>query len=69
MPSASAALAYDMGVKIFGRDGIPTDKGLKNLLAATKDELKLQSDIAPETVIDLSILKDAQRDLGLVKKP
>jgi NitT/TauT family transport system substrate-binding protein len=69
MPSAGAGAAYDFGVKIFGRDGVPTDTGLKNLLAATKEELKLPADIVPETVIDLSILKDAQRDLGIGKIP
>lgn len=69
MPSASAAAAYDLGVKIFGRDGIPTDKGLKNLLTATKEELKLQTEIVPETVMDLSIIKDVQRDLGSTKSP
>jgi ABC-type nitrate/sulfonate/bicarbonate transport system substrate-binding protein len=69
MPNASAGAAYDLGVKIFGRDGVPTDNGLKNLFAATKEELKLQADIVPETVIDLSILRDAQRDLGIGKTP
>jgi ABC-type nitrate/sulfonate/bicarbonate transport system substrate-binding protein len=69
MLNASAGAAYDLGVKIFGRDGVPTENGLKNLLAATKEELKLQADIVPETVIDLSILRDAQRDLGLGKTP
>jgi hypothetical protein len=48
---------------------VPTDNGLKNLLAATKEELKLQANIVPETVIDLSILGDAQRDLGFGKTP
>jgi ABC-type nitrate/sulfonate/bicarbonate transport system substrate-binding protein len=67
MSTASAAAAYELGVKIFGRDGIPTDKGLKNLLAATREELKLPADISPDTVIDLSILKDVQRDLGFGK--
>ena len=52
MPNANAGAAYDLGVKIFGRAGTPTDNGLKNLLAATKEELKLQADIVPETVID-----------------
>ena len=52
MPNASAGAAYDLGVKTFGRAGVPTDNGLKNLLAATKEELKLQADIVPETVID-----------------
>jgi ABC-type nitrate/sulfonate/bicarbonate transport system substrate-binding protein len=69
MPPASAAAAYELGVKIFGRDGVPTDNGLKNLLTATREELKLSSDIPPETVIDLSTLKDAQRDLGFGKGP
>lgn len=69
MPNASAGAAYDLGIKIFGRDGVPTEKGLKNLLAATKEELKLQADILPETVIDLTVLRDAQRDLGLSKMP
>ena len=69
MPSGSAAAAYDLGVKIFGRDGVPTDKGLKNLLTATREELKLQGDISPETVMDLSIVRDAQRDLGIGKAP
>jgi NitT/TauT family transport system substrate-binding protein len=69
LPSNSAAAAYDMGVKIFGRDGIPSDKGLKNLLTATREELKLRADIVPETVMDLSIIKDAQRDLGAGKAP
>ena len=56
-------------MKIFGRNGIPTDNGLKNLLAATREELKLPADIVAETVIDLSILKEAQRDLGIGKAP
>jgi len=38
MPNASAGAAYDLGVKIFGRDGVPTDNGLKNLLAAPNPE-------------------------------
>ena len=69
MPNASAGAAYDLGVKIFGRDGVPTEKGLKNLLAATKEELKLQTEILPETVMDVTVLRDAQRDLGLGKTP
>ena len=27
MPNASAGAAYDLGVKIFGRDGMPTKMG------------------------------------------
>lgn len=67
MPGKGAAEAYELGVKIFGRDGIPTDNGLRTLLAATKEELKIATDIAPQTVMDLSVVKDAQRDLGISK--
>ena len=69
MSNASAAAAYDIGVKIFGRDGVPSDNGLKNLLTATKEELKLQSDIVPNAVMDLSIIKEVQRELGSSKSP
>ena len=69
MPKASAAAAYDLGVKIFGRDGVPSDNGLKNLLTATKEELKLQSEISPNAVMDLSIIKEVQRELGSGKSP
>jgi ABC-type nitrate/sulfonate/bicarbonate transport system substrate-binding protein len=69
MSKANAAAAYDIGVKIFGRDGVPSDNGLKNLLTATKEELKLQSEIVPNTVMDLSLIKEVQRELGSSKSP
>jgi ABC-type nitrate/sulfonate/bicarbonate transport system substrate-binding protein len=69
MSSTGAAEAYELGVKIFGRDGAPTENGLKTLLAATREELKLTANIEPQTVMDLSILKEAQRDLGFSKTP
>jgi NitT/TauT family transport system substrate-binding protein len=67
VPGGSAAEVYELGVKIFGRDGRPTENGLKTLLAATKEELKISTDITPETVMDLTVLKDAQADLGFNK--
>jgi ABC-type nitrate/sulfonate/bicarbonate transport system substrate-binding protein len=69
MPNTSAAAAYDLGVKIFGRDGVPSDNGLKNLLIATKEELNIQSEIVPNAVMDLSIIKEVQRQLGSSKSP
>jgi ABC-type nitrate/sulfonate/bicarbonate transport system substrate-binding protein len=69
MTSTSAAEAYELGVKIFGREGAPSENGLKTLLAATQEELKYPTEIAPRTVMDLSILRDAQRDLGIGKTP
>jgi NitT/TauT family transport system substrate-binding protein len=69
MSRVGAGEAYELGVKIFGRDGIPTESALKTLLAATREELKLAGAIEPETVMDLSVVKDAQRDLGFGKAP
>jgi ABC-type nitrate/sulfonate/bicarbonate transport system substrate-binding protein len=69
MTSTGAADAYELGVKIFGREGAPSENGLKTLLAATQEELKHPTEIAPRTVMDLSILRDAQRDLGIGKTP
>ena len=69
MTSTGAAEAYELRVKIFGREGAPSENGLKTLLAATQEELKHPTEIAPRTVMDLSILRDAQRDLGIGKTP
>jgi NitT/TauT family transport system substrate-binding protein len=69
MSRSGAGEAYELGVKIFGRDGVPTESALKTLLAATREELKLPGAIEPETVMDLSVVKDAQRDLGFSKTP
>jgi NitT/TauT family transport system substrate-binding protein len=67
MPGERGAEVYDLGIKIFGRDGAPSENGLRTLLEATREELKLASPIAPQTVMDLSVLRDAQGDLGLTK--
>jgi ABC-type nitrate/sulfonate/bicarbonate transport system substrate-binding protein len=69
MSATGAAEAYELGVKIFGRDGVPTERGLTTLLAATREELKLPGEIQPQTVLDLSIVKEAQRDIGPAKTP
>ena len=67
VPGERAAEVYDLGIKIFGRDGAPSENGLRTLLEATREELKLASPIAPQTVMDLSVLRDAQADLRFTK--
>lgn len=67
VPNTNAAEVYDLGVKIFGRDGAPTESGLKTLLAATREELKLTTDIEPKTVLDLTVLREARAELGFTK--
>lgn len=60
-----ALIAYDLGVKIFSRDGEPTDKGLRLLLSITREDLNITKEIPPSAIADFSILKDVRRELGL----
>lgn len=65
MTPANAEAAYDLGVRIFGRDGAPTDKGLRLLLSITQEDLKLTKEISSSVVTDFRILKEVQKELGI----
>lgn len=65
MTPANAATAYDLGIRIFGRDGAPTDKGLRLLLNMTQEDLKLTREISPAAVTDFRILMEVQKELGI----
>lgn len=65
MTPAKAAMAYDLGVRIFSRDGAPTDKGLRLLLSITQEDLKLTKEISPSLITDFRILKEVQKELGI----
>ncbi len=65
MTPANAATAYDLGVRIFSRDGTPSDKGLSLLLSITQEDLKSAKEISPSGVTDFSILKELQGELGI----
>jgi NitT/TauT family transport system substrate-binding protein len=59
---ANAAAAYDLSARIFGRDGAPTDKGLRLLLSITQEDLKLAKEILPEEVTDFTILNGVRKE-------
>jgi len=60
-----ASAAYDSFIKGFNNDGSMPEDGFRRLLDDTKRLMKIDREIALSEVADLSILKEAQRDLGI----
>jgi NitT/TauT family transport system substrate-binding protein len=65
MTPADAAAAYDLGEKIFGRDGIPSDAGMKLLLKTVQEDLKLPNEIASNAVSDFSLVREVKKELSI----
>src|SRR5262249_53308816 len=63
-----ATALYDSFVKGFGDDGNLPDDGFRRLIEDTKSITKIDRDIAFSEVSDLSILRDAQKELGIKGK-
>ena len=64
MPEAGTAL-YDSFVKGFNNDGSLPEDGFRRLIEDTKRVTKVDREIALSEVADLSILREAQRELGI----
>ena len=63
--TAMAAATYDSSVKTFSEDlGLP-DSGLRLLIDEAKRVAKVSREVSLSEVADLSILKEAQRELGI----
>ena len=60
-----ASAAYDSFIKGFNNDGSMPEDGFRRLLDDTKRLMKIDREVALSEVADLSILKEAQRDLGI----
>ena len=60
-----ASAAYDSFIKGFNSDGSMPEDGFRRLLDDTKRLMKIDREVALSEVADLSILKEAQRDLGI----
>ena len=59
-----AAALYDSFVKGFSIDGNLPEDGLRRLVDDTKRVMKIDREVALSEVSDLSILREAQRELG-----
>jgi NitT/TauT family transport system substrate-binding protein len=63
-----AGAAYDSFIKGFNLDGSMPEDGFRRLLDDTKRVMKIDREVALSEVEDLSILREAQRELGIKEK-
>jgi len=61
----SAASAYDASVKVLNPDGSIPEEGLRLVIDQAKKEMKVGREVPPSEVSDVTILSEAQRELGL----
>jgi len=63
-----ATAGYESVLKLFNDDGSVPEKGLLLVIEELKKLGKVEREIAPSDVADLSILRDAQRELGIKER-
>lgn len=60
-----AVAAYDSSWKVFNSDGAIPEDGLRLVIEQAKQELRLTRPVALEEVAEISLLREAQRELGI----
>ncbi|HEY7167987.1 MAG TPA: hypothetical protein VIB79_25750, partial [Candidatus Binatia bacterium] len=60
-----AAAGYDTGVRAFNQDGSLPESGLRLIVDDAKRNAKVERDIPLSEIADLSILRQAQKELGI----
>jgi len=60
-----AEKSYELIIKTMSRDGSATDAAMQAALYQAKATSKIQKDIAPAQLVDLSFLREAQQELKL----
>ena len=63
-----AAATYDSVSKIFSEDGSVPETGVRTLIEETRQSLKASREVSVAEVTDLSILREAQKELGIKGK-
>ena len=63
-----AGATYDSVASAFNEDGDIPEKGLRLAIEEAKRIGKVDRDVSVAEVADLSLLKQAQRELGIVEK-
>ena len=61
----TATATYDSVLKAFNDDGGLPEDGLRLLIDEAKKQTKVSRDIAPGDIADLSMLREAQKELGI----
>ena len=60
-----ASASYETMVRSLSRDGTASTQAIQNVIESTRTRLKLQRAVAPSEVVNLSLLEEVRRDLGL----
>ena len=63
-----ATATYDSVVKVYDEDINKCEKGLRIVIEETRKNLKVDREVPLGDVADLSILREAQRELGMTVK-
>ena len=63
-----ATAGYESVLKLFNDDGSVPEKGLLLVIDELKKLAKVEREISPSEVADLSILKEAQKELGITAR-
>jgi hypothetical protein len=63
-----AAATYDSVAKAFNEDGSVPEDGLRLVIEEAKKAAKVDRKVTMSDVADLSILREAQRELGIKVK-
>ena len=61
----SATLAYDASAKVFNADGAIPENGLRLVIDQAKNESSITREILASEVAALSLLREAQKELGV----
>jgi hypothetical protein len=63
-----AAATYESSVKTFSEDLNLPDSGLRLLIDEAKRVAKVDREVSPSEVADLSILREAQKEMGITAR-
>jgi len=61
----TATATYESSWKIYNEDGSVPDDGLRLIIEEAKKTLKVNREVSFNEVVDLSILREAQKELGI----
>jgi len=64
----NAGLSYDSVVRVFNSDGSVPEDGLQAVIDAAAKEAKITRQISASEVADLTLVREAQKDLGIKGK-
>ena len=63
----TASATYDSVLKAFNDDGSLPEDGFRLLIDEAKKQAKVSRDVSPGDIADLSLLREAQKELGIRK--